>query len=52
MNLGNQLVSDSEKLEEALSREIDYNEIDRIRNTERERAILYLRTECGEENGT
>ena len=37
-----------EMIEETLERDIDYEAIDRIRVLERERALSYLRKECGE----
>ena len=51
LKLRNQLVIDPDKLGEILCHEIDYDEIDRIRESERERTLSYLRKECGEENG-
>ncbi|MDO5137603.1 MAG: polysaccharide pyruvyl transferase family protein [Oscillospiraceae bacterium] len=51
LQLEEQHVTRPENIGETLEREIDYNAIDRIRVVERERALSYLRKECGEENG-
>ena len=51
LGLRSQLVKVPHDLENILCQEIDYDAVDQVRAVERERAIAYLKKECGEVNG-
>ena len=51
LGLRSQLVKAPHDLENILCQEIDYDAVDQVRAVERERAIAYLKKECGEVNG-